>query len=150
METKKNTKKQIKKQEVVKETVETRQKPGKKPVAKSVDQLTIAKLVAARTGMTLSEVQDIIELEQKLTMEYVRNGFKVIKKNYLTLIPRKQKARVLRCPINGEDYDLKEKKSVSVRVGEGFKAFISGAKAKMPEKICRFVDKNDDGDIAVA
>lgn len=107
---------------------------------RSVDQLTIAKLVATRTGMTLADVQDVIELEQKLTMEYVKNGFKVIKKNYLTLIPRVIKGRVFNCPINGEEYKLETKQSVSIRVGEGFKSFISGTKKSMPERMCRFVD----------
>lgn len=32
---------------------------------KSVDQMTIARLVANRTGLSLTEVQEVIELEQK-------------------------------------------------------------------------------------
>jgi hypothetical protein len=100
---------------------------------KSVDQMTIARLVANRTGLSLTEVQEVIELEQKYTMDY-------IKKNYLTLTPIIVKGRTLKCPINGEVYDLPTKRGVSVRVGDGFKSYISGTTKKMPDKMCRFVD----------
>ena len=32
------------------------------------------------------------------------------------------------------------KRGVTVRVGNGFKAYISSDTKKMPEKMCRFVD----------
>ena len=107
---------------------------------KSVDQMTIARLVANRTGLSLTEVQEVIELEQKYTMDYIKRNRKVIKKNYLTLTPVVVKGRTFKCPINGELYDLPTKRGVTVRVGDGFKSYISGTTKKMPDKMCRFVD----------
>jgi len=113
----------------------------KKKKIKSVDQLTIAKLVSVKTGLLLSEVQDVIEQEQKCTMDYIKRGIKVIKKNYLILTPRILKGKKLKCPLNNEEYNISSKLSVTVRIGEGFKAYISGK--KIPEKMCRFIDKTD-------
>lgn len=110
---------------------------------KSIDQNTIARMIANRTGLTISDVQEVIELEQKYTMDYIKRNCKVVKKNYLTLTPIVVKARKFKCPINGESYDLPTKRGVTVRIGEGFKNYISGVK-KMPDKICRFVDGNDE------
>ena len=110
---------------------------------KSIDQNTIARMIANRTGLTMSDVQEVIELEQKYTMDYIKRNCKVVKKNYLTLTPIVVKARKFKCPINGESYDLPTKRGVTVRIGEGFKNYISGVK-KMPDKICRFVDGNDE------
>lgn len=111
----------------------------KKETIKTVDQLTIAKMIASKTGLTIAEVTEVIELEQKLTMNFVKRGRKVIKKNYLTLTPIVVKGRTLKCPINGKDYELETRRGVTVRVGRGFKSYISDTK-KMPSKLCRFVD----------
>ena len=71
--------------------------------SKSVDQVTIARLVANKTGFTLSEVQEIIELEQKYTMDYIKRDYKVVKKNYLILTPKVLKGRTLKNPLDGKD-----------------------------------------------
>ena len=112
----------------------------KKPKMKSVDQLTIAKMISERTGIMLSDVQDVIELEQKYTMDFIRRNCKVIKKNYLTLVPIFVAGKTFKSPLNGKDYVISPKRGVTVRVGDGFKAYISENGKKMPEKLCRFVD----------
>ena len=111
--------------------------------SKSVDQVTIARLVANKTGFTLSEVQEIIELEQKYTMDYIKRDYKVVKKNYLILTPKILKGRTLKNPLDGKDYVLPSRKSVSVKVGNGFKVYISDNTKKMPNKMCRFVNGNE-------
>lgn len=115
----------------------------KKKSIKTVDQMTIAKMIATSTGLTIAEVTEVIELEQKLTMNFIKRGRKVIKKNYLTLTPIVVKGRILKCPINGKEYELEPRKGVTVRVGRGFKSYISDNK-KMPDKLCRFVDNNEE------
>lgn len=67
---------------------------------KTVDQLTIAKMIADKTGLTITEITEIIELEQKLTMSFIKKGREVIKENYLTLTPCIVKSRSLKCPLN--------------------------------------------------
>lgn len=110
---------------------------------KSVDQVTIARLVANKTGFTLTEVQEIIELEQKYTMDYIKRDYKVVKKNYLILSPTSVKGRILKNPLDGKEYQLPARRGVSVRVGNGFKSYISENAKKMPNKICRFVNGDE-------
>ena len=51
---------------------------------KSIDQLTIAKEIAQELSQHAPLVSKVIEAEQKLTMKYVKEGYKIIKKNYVT------------------------------------------------------------------
>ena len=68
--------------------------------------------------------------------------YKVIKKNYLTLTPCKQKARKIHSALTNKDYELKPKTTVKVSVGEGFKSFVNVDKP-MKDKLCRFVGSNN-------
>lgn len=106
----------------------------------TVDQLTIAKrIVQEMPQYTLTEIQNIVQREQELTMIAVMKGAKVIKKNYLTIYPGAIKERELKSPLNGETYTIPSHRTVCVKVGEGFKAMV--ANRKMPAKICRSVAK---------
>jgi|1048.fasta_scaffold147728_2 hypothetical protein len=106
---------------------------------KSVDQLTIAKVVATRMGMAPSQIIEVIEMEQKTTMNYVKRGYRVVKKNYLTITPKAKKSFVISSPLTNQTYMLPEKVSVRVKVGMGFKNYVSNKGAKMPNRLCRFV-----------
>ena len=109
---------------------------------KVVDQLTIAKRIAQEMPeFNLSDIQKIVQREQELTMYSVSKGYKVVKKNYLTIYPIEVKGRKLVSPLNGESYDIPEHRSIGVKVGEGFKALV--ANRDMPSKICRSVAKQD-------
>ena len=138
------------------EKVEKVQPKEKKEVVKSkkekirtVDQMTIARLISNKTGLTITEIQEVIELEQKFTMDYIKRGRKVVKKNYLTLTPNIIKGKKFISPLNGVEYELPPRMGVIVKVGAGFKAYISNNKKKMPEKICRFVDGTDELDAKI-
>ena len=105
---------------------------------KTIDQLSFARIIAQRLDMKISDVISVVEAEQKLTMEYVKMGYKVIKKNYLTIESRKYVAKKnWVSPLDGKTYSLPAQVRILVRVGEGFKTFITDR--KMPEKLCRFV-----------
>lgn len=107
-----------------------------------IDQLEIAKRILKEfPSFTLSDIQNIIRREQELTMFAVSKGYKVVKKNYITVYPNISKARTLVSPLNGETYNIPEHISVSVKVGEGFKSLV--ADRKMPSKICRSVAKSE-------
>ena len=58
----------------------------KKIPVKTVDQMTFARLIAQKFELTINTVLDIILEEQKLTMRFVNDGYKVIKKNYKTVL----------------------------------------------------------------
>lgn len=116
----------------------TKAKSTEIAISHSIDQMSFARMIAQKLNVKLTDVIAIVEEEQKLTMEYVKMGYKVIKKNYLTLEGRKFNGKKnWICPLNGKTYDLEANTRVLVRVGDGFKQFI--AEKKMPEKLCRFV-----------
>jgi hypothetical protein len=106
---------------------------------KSVDQVTIAKLIATRLGMNATQVYEIIELEQKTTMSFVKKGYKVVKKNYLTLSPVNRSGYMLASKLNGKLYLVPDRTTVRVRVGIGFRSYLAHQKALLPNKLCRFV-----------
>lgn len=110
---------------------------------KTIDQLSVAKLVATRLGMSLPSVLEVIELEQKLTMQHVRNGFRVIKKNYVTFTPIKKPSYVMKSKLDGQHYEVPDRVTIKASLGQGFKAYVANQEGKMPEKICRFVDKKN-------
>ena len=112
---------------------------SKKPTPqRTIDQLSFARLIAQKLNLKLVDVMTVIEEEQKLTMEYVRL---VVKKNYLTLESRSYQGKEnWKSPLDGKTYNLPTTTRVLVRVGDGFKTYIS--EKKMPEKLCRFVQKN--------
>ena len=106
----------------------------------TVDQLTIAKKIASEMPQyTINEVQKIIQREQELTMYAISKGAKVVKKNYITLYPMLVKERTMVSPLNGQMYTIPEHMGVGIKVGEGFKTMV--AKRKMPQKICRSVER---------
>jgi hypothetical protein len=106
---------------------------------KSVDQLTIAKVVATRMGMAPSQIIEVIEMEQKTTMNYVKRGYRVVKKNYLTITPKDKKSFTISSPLTNKTYMLPDSVNVRVKVGMGFKNYVSNKGAKMPNRLCRFV-----------
>ena len=111
----------------------------KSTTPRTIDQMTFARLIAQKQGYKISDVVSIIEAEQKLTMEYAKMGYKVIKKNYLTIETRRYAGKQnWTSPLNGRKYDLPATTRILVRVGDGFKQYIDGK--LMPEKLCRFVN----------
>ena len=108
---------------------------------RTIDQLTFARLIAQKFGFKISDVLSVIEMEQKLTMEYVKMGYRVIKKNYITIEGRRFEGKQnWISPLNGRVYNIPANTRILVRVGDGFKQFIGGK--QMPERICRFVNGN--------
>jgi hypothetical protein len=105
---------------------------------RSIDQMSIARLIAQKYNLKMSDVVSIIEEEQKLTMEYVRMGYKVIKKNYITIEGKHYDGKEdWVSPLDGKKYNIEPKTKVLVRVGVGFKRYITDK--QMPDKLCRFV-----------
>ena len=112
----------------------------------TVDQKTVAKIVASRLGLDVKTVENVVEMEQKTTMSYVKRGFKVTKKNYLVMEPKMRQGYKFTSPINGEEYNVPNKVSISVRLGEGFKSYIND-NSKMSNRLCRFVESKRDSNL---
>lgn len=121
-----------------------KEKKGKKTIkalksSKTIDQMSIARLIAQKFEFKITDVLTIIEEEQKLTMEYAKMGYKVIKKNYLTIESRSYEGKKdWKSPLTGKTYNLEPKTRILVRVGAGFKQYVDDK--QMPEKLCRFVN----------
>ena len=123
---------------MAKTTTSKKETKAIKARARTIDQMSIARLIAQKYNMKLSDVIAIIEEEQKFTMEYARMGYKVIKKNYLTIESKHYEGKEnWVSPLNGKKYNLEPKTRVLVRVGIGFKRYITDK--QMPDKLCRFV-----------
>ena len=127
-----------------KESKEKKAAAIKRMPVKTVDQMTFARLIAQKYELTINTVLDIILEEQKLTMRFVNDGYKVIKKNYLTIESKSyegKKAWV--SPLDKKTYEVPDRKRVLIRVGEGFKSYINGTQKK-DDKLCRFVATKED------
>lgn len=119
-------------------TTTKKKEPAVQETVRTIDQMSTARQIANKLGLRLTDVMSVIEEEQKMTMEYVKMGFKVVKKNYLTIEGKKVAGKKdWKSPLNGKVYTLEPSVRVVVRVGAGFKNFITDK--KMPEKLCRFV-----------
>lgn len=70
---------------------------------------------------TLSEIQEILELEHEVIRKAVRNRNKVQINGFITATLKTAPARKLKSPINGKVYDVPEMKTASIRVGKRFK-----------------------------
>ena len=110
----------------------------KKIPVKTVDQMTFARLIAQKFELTINTVLDIILEEQKLTMRFVNDGYKVIKKNYLTLESKEYAGKTWISPLDKKTYEVPSRKRVLIRVGEGFSTYIN-SKQKKNDKLCRFI-----------
>lgn len=125
-----------------KETATTSKKTTETKSVKSIDQLSLARIIAQKINLKISDVVKIIEEEQRLTIDYVRMGYKVIKKNYLTIESRKYAGKKdWVSPLDGKNYSLPPTTRILIRAGEGFKNIV--AAKKMPEKLCRFVGNTE-------
>lgn len=108
---------------------------------KSISQKEIAREISVELNMSAEIISRIIDLEQRKTMEYCKKGFKVIKKNYLTLTPINKPEKTVFSYITNKEYKVIAKTVVKVTVGEGFKSFVND-NLPMKDKLCRFVGKS--------
>ena len=60
----------------------TKKEAGKslkaKNLVRTIDQMSIARQISEKLGYKISDILAVVEEEQKLTMEYVKMGYKVI------------------------------------------------------------------------
>ena len=117
-----------------------KRKNKKQDTKKTVSQREIAKEIAQELNTTIDLVEKIIDLEQRKTMDRVKKGCTVVKKNYLTIKPYQTKEKLFHSALTGKDYIIEAKSSIRVTVGAGFLSYISENRP-MKDKLCRFVDK---------
>lgn len=121
-----------------------RTKTPTRPLVKTVDQLTLNRLIAQKFEMTIASVSDIILEWQKLIMSMVKNDTKIILKNFITLESREYKGKAWTSPLDKKVYNMEDRKRVLVRIGEGFKRYLNDDQ-KADDRLCRFITENKDG-----
>lgn len=114
--------------------------PTRQPV-KTLDQLTINRLIAQKFEMTISSVSDIILEWQKLIMSMVKQNYKIVLKNFATFEAREYKGKKWTSPLDNKVYNMDDRKRVLVRIGEGFKHYLNDDQ-KTDDRLCRFVADN--------
>ena len=114
--------------------------PKRVPV-KTIDQLTLNRLIAQKFEMTISSVSDIILEWQKLIMAMVKNNTKIILKNFVTFEAREYKGKEWKSPLDNKVYNMGDRKRVLVRIGEGFKHYLNDDQ-KTDDRLCRFIAEN--------
>ena len=72
-------------------------------------------------------------------MSYVKRGYRVVKKNYLTISSKSKKSYTVNSPLTNKTYVVPDKVSIRIKVVMGFKNYVSNKGAKMPNRLCRFV-----------
>lgn len=114
--------------------------PIRQPV-RTIDQLTLNRLIAQKFEMTIASVSDIILEWQKLIMTMVKNNTKIILKNFITLEAREYKGKEWKSPLDNKVYNMDDRKRVLVRIGEGFKHYLNDDQ-KTDDRLCRFIAEN--------
>lgn len=105
---------------------------------RTVDQLTLNRLIAQKFEMTISSVSDITLEWQKLIMAMVKNNTKIILKNFITLEAREYKGKSWKSPLDNKVYEMTDRRRVLVRIGEGFKHYLNDEQ-KTDDRLCRFI-----------
>ncbi|GEM_PF-3339335 len=100
-----------------------------------IDQLSIAKQIAKRLGISLTTVIGVIEMDQRMTIGYCKRGYRVHKNNFASFIPSKVQARQFKSPLFNETYEVPEKISVSVRLSKKFRDYVSSPNAPLSEDV---------------
>jgi len=77
--------------------------------------------------ISLADIDRVLKMEQALTVEYLLNGYRVCKRDFLTLDPVEQPARVWTSPLNQKTYNIPKKTKICVRVGRGLNRLLKAA-----------------------
>ena len=116
-----------------------------RPMVKTVDQLTLARIIAQKHEIPIAEVLEIVVEEQKLTMQFVNDGYRVIKKNYLTMEAKQYESKTWVSPLDKKTYETGEHRRVLVRIGEVFlmtiKRWKTGFAASLLRKKMKIIQK---------
>lgn len=113
---------------------------------RTIDQKSLAKVVAARMGREPEEILAIIEEEQRMTMSYVRRGYRVEKRGYLTLEPKIFPAYTFISGLDGKPRHVETRKRLSIRLGQHFKDYLKHEwKSENPLQSPRDIEKPPTG-----
>jgi nucleoid DNA-binding protein len=88
----------------------------------TVSHLEVAREIAKKLRWpTINDILEIINAEQEVTINFLKKGKRVIKRNYLILTPRELPGKELHSPLSGKTHVVPPKKTVSVRLGKKLK-----------------------------
>lgn len=89
-----------------------------------VDKLTLAKIVANRQCITISEATSLIDSVEDVIVTSVKNNKKVQLNDFLTFTPDVLEEKKIVSPLDKKEYIVPRKRVVKITVGKGFKKAI--------------------------
>lgn len=126
-----------KKAQSTKKTVAIKQLPTRKPTESlKIDKVVNQKILAEeitdqlKGKLSLADVVRVLTMEQAVTIEYLKKGYRVCKRDFLTLEPRYQEGqKEWTSPLDQKTYTIPAKLKVCARVGRGLKGLLVDAAA---------------------
>lgn len=108
------------------------------PRIEVVDKNQLSKSIARRVGLTISDVEKIVDILQDEIITSIKENKKVQLNGFLVFMPRDAEGMTIVSPLDNKEYIIPPKRVVDVRVGKNFKESIKNA--YKPEKS---EEKND-------
>ena len=97
-----------------------------------VDKNQLSKSIARRVGLTISDVEKIVDILQDEIITSIKENKKVQLNGFLVFMPRDVEGMTIVSPLDNKEYIIPPKRVVDVRVGKNFKESIKNA--YKPEK----------------
>lgn len=102
------------------------------PRIEVVDKNQLSKSIARRVGLTISDVEKIVDILQDEIITSIKENKKVQLNGFLIFMPRDVEGMTIVSPLDNKEYIIPPKRVVDVRVGKNFKESIKNA--YKPEK----------------
>lgn len=102
------------------------------PRIEVVDKNQLSKSIARRVGLTISDVEKIVDILQDEIITSIKENKKVQLNGFLVFMPRDVEGMTIVSPLDNKEYIIPPKRVVDVRVGKNFKESIINA--YKPEK----------------
>lgn len=105
------------------------------PRIEVVDKNQLSKSIARRVGLTISDVEKIVDILQDEIITSIKENKKVQLNGFLVFMPRDVEGMTIVSPLDNKEYIIPPKRVVDVRVGKNFKESIKNAyKPEMSEE----------------
>lgn len=92
-----------------------------------VDKIALSKAIARRTGLTIVDAMEIIDILQAEVIEAVKNNKKIQLNGFLTITPKDIEGKTIISPLDKREYVIPAKRTVEIKAGKHFKDSIKDA-----------------------
>ena len=103
----------------------------------------IAREIASKHGLTIDLVSQILNEDLKLTMKYLSEGFRVIKKNAYSFSVRELPEKKFVSALNKKEYLVPQRLRVRVKIGDGLVQYLNNTVNIKNEPLSKFTKRTD-------